>query len=121
MAAVELYKLVGSLGYNLRRVRRLLPPAPPRDVVVENLTVALQLLQELADQPLPEFARDGGLPRLVSLASRPVASIVLEDAPVMKSEAVEDENIKYVNEDLGTDIAPVTVVSSVICFGVGQA
>ena len=85
MAVVELYKLVGSRGYTLRRVRRLLPPAPRRDFVVENLIMALHLLQELADQPLPEFALDGGLPRLVSLANRPAASIVLEDAPVMKS------------------------------------
>ena len=51
---------------------------------------------------------------MVSLASRPVASIVLEDAPVTESDTVEYEKIKYVNEDLGTDIAPVSVVSNVI-------
>ena len=88
--AVELYKLVASLGFVMRRVRRLLPAAPRRDVILESIVVSLQLIEELADQPVePAFMREGGMPLLVSLANRIVDSnLGLEDMPVQKSETI---------------------------------
>ena len=59
MVGALIGKLVGNVGYAMRKSRRL-PPGPRRDLVVESLAVALNLLSEMAD-PTPELVRMGGL------------------------------------------------------------
>ena len=92
-------KLVGSVGFAMRRARRL-PDGPRRALVVESLAVALSLLTELAD-PTPELVRCGGLDLLANLASRSTPGgpkLVLHDLPLRKSEVV-DIDPKQVDAD----------------------
>ena len=85
-------RLVGSVGFALRKSKRVLHAGPRRDLIVESLAVAVSLLAELADTT-PQFVVAGGLDKLVQLA-RPnndlVANeLVLEDAPVHETEALD--------------------------------
>ena len=64
-AAME--SLAATLGYSLRRAKRVLPAGLRRTVVVDHIAVALELVAELR-APVPEVVRKGGLPLLVALA-----------------------------------------------------
>ena len=88
-------RLVRSVGFAMRRSRKDLPKGPRRDLIVENLAVALSLLTEIAD-PTPELVQCGGLDLLAKLAvpAKPASNhqkeptIELEFAPLHGSEAV---------------------------------
>ena len=69
-SAVVLCKVVSSLGYAKRRLRKMLPPGPRRDVIVEHLFVAMELLHEVVEPEVPEFVRHGGLLKLAQVAAR---------------------------------------------------
>ena len=88
--------MVGSVGFALRKSKRVLRAGPRRDLIVESLAVAVSLLAELAD-PTPEFVATGGMNKFVKLACPGEdKSIVivesLEDAPVDSSEMRYDDN-----------------------------
>ena len=99
--------LVGSVGFALRRSRKL-PLGPRREVIEEHLAVALSLLAELADKR-PEVVRAGGLECLAKLACRPSPQkanlndtvVVLEDAPVATAEVIHEvvSIVEYTNSD----------------------
>ena len=102
-------KLVCNVGFAMRRARRL-RPGPRREVVLECLTAALDLIKELADST-PELARGGGLELLARLACRPSSSsptaslrdapVTLEDAPPVASErriVTADVDVEFVND-----------------------
>ncbi len=53
----QLTRLAHAVSFAWRRARRLLPGGPRRDVVVDHLIVAMELLHEVADRDLQLFAK----------------------------------------------------------------
>ena len=114
-------KLAGSLGFALRKSRRVLRDGPRKDIIVESIAVALSLLSELADTK-PEFVKAGGLEKLATLAcgngKRPLGmpTLSLDAAPPVVSETryVDIETEVVESDHMQTDqdtVAEETVAS----------
>ena len=69
---MSLPALASALGFALRRTKRVLPAGLRRDVVLEHIAVALELVAEIQTH-VPETVRKGGLPLLATLAGRGAA------------------------------------------------
>ena len=68
---VDVYKVISTVCYGRRRLRRLLQDGPRKSAINECLVTVVELLTEAVERPRPELARDGGLGLLSSLAGAP--------------------------------------------------
>ena len=72
------WRVLASVAYSRRRLRRVLRAGPRQHLIDESLQVVGELLRELVDPPPPQLVRDGGLEKLAALAGKTGAKAVGE-------------------------------------------
>ena len=118
VTSVDVYKIISTVCYGRRRLRRLLRDGPRKSAINECLVTVVGLLTEAIERPPPELARDGGLGLLSSLAGASSglatttrmasASVSAQSANVKADqEAVNNDNLTHldVNDKYATTIA----------------
>ena len=62
-------KIIASIAFARRKLKCAMPNGPRRQLVAEQLFTAMELLLEIATSEPPQFGRDGGLQKLVAIAT----------------------------------------------------